>query len=720
MPSFLLEIGTEELPADFARKALPQLKILVSDDLGAKKLKHGKITCNSTPRRIVLEIADLASKSEDWHEDRKGPPASQGFVKGEASNAAIGFAKRYGIDVEDLEIRDTPKGEFLFITTIYKGLSASLLMQELIPKWISGLQGNRFMRWGNSELKFTRPIRWIVCKLDSIDIAVSIKDADPIIHSGHLSRGHRLYNQQISIPSATEYSKLLRKQGIIVDRKERQKFISNLISNKSTEISAISSCPLSLLEELTDLVESPSLIVGNFDESFLDLPPEVLCTVMQVHQRYIPLHKKGIVKEKVPLNSKNILFPSFLCISNGLEEASELIKKGNERVIKARFSDAQFFMKTDHSISSFDRNQKLKNVTFSEGLGSLYDRVTRIKWMAKELANILVLSQDTLDILLRSSDLCKNDLVSQMVSEFPELQGYMGSKYVIAEGESNDVALAILEHYSPRSSTDSLPESLPGAILAIAERIELILSIFSKGERPTGSSDPYALRRAGNGILQIIWEKELPIDLKQLLESSIIHWHKLFPAFKFSTNQLTYDISIFFQQRFSSLLEERGIESDLVQSISGKQVSVERLLKDPNEVNTRADLLMNLRKTGDLLKIQSVVTRAAKLAEKSTLDVNILSPSNVIDSNLFEKDSEFQMLRVLEELEPLVTNLEPGCYNKIADGLISSSNALSSFFDGQDSVLVMSDNKLLRENRLNLLSILRNQAFLLADFSVIN
>ncbi len=720
MPSFLLEIGTEELPADFSKKALPQLQILVAEELGAKRLRHGQITCSSTPRRLVVEIVDLASKADDWQEDRKGPPASQGFVNGEPSKAAIGFAKRYGVQVKDLEIRNTPKGEFVYAKTIYKGLQAEELLKSLIPEWIDGLQGNRFMRWGKSGLRFSRPIRWIVCKLDKTDISISLREADPVINSSDISRGHRLYNQNIIISSASEYSQLLREQGVIVDRKERQELIQNIIQNKSSEINASTNCPSSLLDELTDLVESPSLIVGNFDKTFLDLPPEVLCTVMQVHQRYIPLYKQTVSNNKIPLTSKNILLPLFFCISNGLQESSEFIKKGNQRVLKARFSDAQFFMKTDLSISTKDRIEKLKKVTFAEGLGTLYDRIVRIEWISKQLVGLLEISDKNKDSLIRASQLCKHDLVSHMVSEFPELQGYMGSKYVIIEGESREVALAILEHYSPRSSNDSLPESVPGSLLAIAERMELILSIFSKGERPTGSSDPYALRRAGNGILQIIWDKEIPLDFQQLLEKSVDKWNILFPEFNCSKNKLIDDISEFIQQRISSLLEERGIDSDLVHSVSGKTISIQRLLNDPIEIKQRAELLMNLRKSGQLSKIQSVVTRVARLAEKSSLSVNVLSPSNIIDTSLFEKDSEFQMLKVIETLEPLALKLEGGSYAAIADGLIAGSNALSSFFDGENSVLVMTENNEVRENRLNLLSILRNQALLLADFSVIN
>ncbi len=720
MSTFLLEIGIEDLPADFARSVNPQLKKIVETDLRKSRLSYEVVSCTSTPRRIALTITDLPQKAEDYLEERKGPPAASGFNNGDPTPAAIGFAKKYGVKTKDLLVRDTPKGPFVFANICHAGDLAENLLINLIPEWIGNLQGKRFMRWGSGDLRFSRPIRWVVCMIDKKKLSLQIQGVDPLINSENLTRGHRLYQYSLPITSASEYFDLLREVGVIVERNERCKLIKELINESALGIDAYPDIPSNLLEELADLVESPSLIKGSFDKTFLDLPPEVLITVMQVHQRYIPLYSQKSMKDPLALNAKNSLLSSFLCISNGLPKASELIKKGNERVLKARFSDAKFFWNIDVSISSENRLEDLSKVTFAAGLGTLLNRVERIEWLARKLSEFLDLSEPNSEYLIRAAHFCKHDLVSQMVGEFPELQGVMGGKYLLYEGEPREVALAVLEHYLPRSSGDTLPESIPGSILAIAERLELLVSIFSKGERPTGSSDPYALRRAANGVLQIIWEKEITLDMVELLTDSSTYWSSLFPMFETSASKLLKDLLDFFRQRVVSLLEESGIDQDLVQAVAGKMIDINDLLVDPKDVYKRAKLLAKMRKSGKLQGVQAVVTRAARLADKSNLNSDVLSSSNVVNSNLFEKECEYEMLETLDLLEPLVTSSDENRYEIITDKLISSAEILSKFFDGEGSVMVMVENKMIRENRLNLLAVLRNQSYVIADFSVIN
>jgi len=459
------------------------------------------------------------------------------------------------------------------------------------------------------------------------------------------------------------------------------------------------------------------LITGSFDESFLDLPPEVLSTVMKVHQRYIPLYKANVEFDPLSLHSRDILFPGFLCISNGLSSAKENIILGNEKVLKARFSDASFFIKSDLLISSSARIDKLKDVTFSEGLGSLYDRVNRIEWLTKLVTSKLKFDQEDIEKSVKVAHFSKHDLVSNMVDEFPELQGIIGSKYLLHEGESRDVCLGVLEHYKPKGTSDSLPSNNLGNAVSLAERFELLISIYAKGERPSGSSDPYALRRAANGILLILWNKDWQLNINKILNDSLIYWQQLFPSLSLDISNLLSELKEFFRQRIISLLEEKDVDFDIIQAVSGDTTSTSKLLDDPTDVYFRTSLLMEMRKNNTLNLLQAVVTRASKLAAKSSISKDVIDPLDFVDKSLFEKDCERKMFDVLEKLKPLAVNCDRDKYMLLADGLVSSTETLSNFFDGEGSVMVMTEDVNLRKNRLNLLTILRNQSFKLADFS---
>ena len=720
MSTFLLEIGTEELPADFAQSVIPQLEVSVSRDLNAQRLSHGGIFVSTTPRRISLIVEDLALQALDLEEESKGPPADIAFKDGKPTEASLGFARRLKIEANQLFVRETAKGSFVYGKTTKKGQSSVSLLTNLIPLWISYLQGRRFMRWGNNEYRFSRPIRWIVSLIDDQLIPISINNTDPTITSSKFSKGHRLNINDVHIESALEYKLTLQQSGVIVDRKFRKQIIIDLITKASAELNSSPDLPINLLEELTDLVESPSLIQGKIDSKFLDLPPEILTTVMKVHQRYVPLFLQSAKLDPLILNSRNTLLSTFICICNSLKDSEHIVRVGNERVLRARLSDAEFFFKSDLAKSSSERAEDLQNVVFAEGLGSLFDRVSRITWLTKYLSSKLSFDEDQEDFAVQAANLSKNDLISQMVGEFPELQGLMGGKYILSEGKDYNIAIAIFEQYFPRFSGDRLPESNTGSVLAIADKLELIFSIFSKGERPTGSSDPYALRRAGNGLFQILWSRDWSIDLDLLVSEAINHWAEILPDLRIQTKTLYNDISEFLRQRIISLLEEMSIDSDLVQAIVGDPTRLSRVLKDPYDAKIRADLLSSLRTNGKLLELQAVFNRASKLADKSDLNTNILGPEKIIDESLFESQCEFDLLSILREIEPLALANTYDRYTHLVEKLVLASKNLQEFFDGQNSVMVMSKEIDIRTNRLNLLALLRNQAFELADFTRIN
>ena len=718
--TFLLEIGTEELPADFARLALPQLEQLVRRDLGEARLSHGAVHCTGTPRRLVVQVHDLAAAAPDLEEERKGPPAAQAFKDGVPTQAAIGFARRCGIEPEALEVRDTAKGPFVFATVLERGRTATELLASSIPAWIAALQGRRFMRWGDGDCRFSRPVRWLVALLDAAVVPVELPGSDPAVRAGNQSRGHRLQAAAITIPSAEAYSDALAAAGVQVDRASRASAIRSLIEQAAAAQTATPDLPDDLFEELTDLVEAPLLIEGSVADHYLALPAEVLSTVMRAHQRYVPLYRQDAASDPLALDARASLLPRFLCIGNGLPEASDTVRRGNERVLKARLADAEFFVQADRAVASIDRRAQLARVTFAEGLGSLLDRVERLEWCTDVLLEQLQLPAAVAEHARRGAHLCKHDLVSQMVGEFPELQGVMGGKYLLAEGEPREVALAVLEHYLPRGAADALPSSDAGAVVALAERLELLLSIYAKGERPSGSSDPYALRRAGNGLLQILWNRGWRLDLQRLLSRATAHWAELLPHFTVDAPALAAELGEFLRQRLISLLEEEGVAADLVQAVAGDGVALARVIGDPFDARQRADLLADLRTSGELAAVQAVVTRAARLAEKGELDAVVLSPASVVDETLFEKSSEAGMLSVLRALEPIASGSSAERYAELARGLSAGAEALAAFFDGEQSVMVMADDGAVRRNRLNLLGVLRNQAAVLADFSRIS
>ena len=717
MATFLLEIGTEELPADFARLALPQLEQAVAADLETSRLDAISVRFTSTPRRRVVTATGLALQQRDLAEECKGPPAQQAFKDGQPTAAAIGFAKRCGIEASQLEVRDTDKGPFVFARTLEPGRPAIAVLSELVPRWIACLQGRRFMRWGEGEARFSRPIRWLVALLDDALVPVELSECDPPLRSGRLSRGHRLRAASITIRDADSYGEQLAAADVQVDREARGRWIREQLEAGAARLGASVDLPSELFDELIDLVESPQLIEGAIEERFLQLPPEVLSTVMRSHQRYVPLLRPDASVDPLALEAHGTLLPCFFCIGNGLAAAASTIRRGNERVLRARLADAEFFIAADRRIASIDRRDQLDRVTFAEGLGSLRDRTERLEWCTDVLLEQLELDAACGSHARRAAHLCKHDLVSQMVGEFPELQGVMGGKYLLAEGEARPVALAVLEHYLPRGAGDRLPGSEAGAVLAMAERLELLLSIYAKGERPSGSSDPYALRRAGNGLLQILWDRGWSLDLLSLLERACGHWAQLLPQYKLQAGLLASELAEFLRQRLISLLEEQGMAADLVQAVAGSGVALQRVLADPADARQRAALLLQLRSEGRLSAVQAVVQRASKLAEKGDLPLTVLSAEPVVNSGLFSSPSEKAMLTVLQQLEPIVLGDQPERYGTLATALAESAPVLAAFFDGDQSVMVMADDPALRANRLNLLGVLRNQASVLADFS---
>ncbi len=713
MSNFLLEVGTEDLPAGFVSDAIRQWKAMIPASLTAESLTNDGVEIYATPRRLVAIINNLPDRQVDRAEEIKGPSAAAAYKDGQPTPAAMGFAKKQGVDVTSLELRPTDKGEFIFIKKTIAGRETREILTELIPQWIFKLEGKRLMRWADGDLKFPRPIRWTIALWDDRILPIEIVNGEDVVKSGRLTQAHRvLHPAPVSVGSATEYLKTLASASVNVDQDRRKSDIQTQILAAAAKMGGVTEIYPDLLDEVTYLVEYPTAIVCKFDQEFLKLPTEVITTVMVTHQRYFPIFKD---------ETKQELLPHFITISNGDPAKSDLIAAGNGRVVRARLADGQYFYQADLAKPLADYLPRLETVTFQADLGSVKLKVDRIVKNASSIAAQLNLSPHESENIARAALLAKADLVTQMVGEFPELQGIMGSKYAIANGESTEVATAIFEHYLPRNAEDSFPQTLTGQVVGIADRLDTLVCIFGLGMLPTGSSDPFALRRAANAIVNIAWHANLAINLIQLIDRVVADFSQIRP--QVNIPELTKQLQDFFIQRLRNLLQEdRQIDYDLVNAILGENDPeyTERALTDLLDTRDRALFLQQIRANGTLETIYPTVNRSSKLAAQGNLDTQQLAPIQVVQPSLFQKVSEQAVYDGLIALEPQTKAAQASRdYQQLIDALAQLTPAISSFFDGENSVLVMDSNPEIKTNRLNLLGLVRNHARVLADFGSI-
>ncbi len=708
MVNFLLEVGVEELPADFVASAIAQWQQKIPQSLEEMFLIPEALEVYGTPRRLAVLIKGIADKQEDREEEIKGPPASVAFKNGQPTKAAAGFAKKQGVTVTDLELRETPKGEFVFLQKTILGRNTAEILQESCPQWITGLEGRRFMRWGDGDIRFPRPIRWLVALLDGDILPLELVNGSEIINSDRLSRGHRvLHPEPVSIPQASDYVKCLASAYVEVEPIKRSQKIQEDIKTKAESVGGTAEIYPDLLEEVVNLVEYPMAIVGEFEPEFLQLPTEVITTVMVTHQRYFPIKKQ------------NNLLPNFITISNGDPTKSDIIARGNARVIRARLADAQFFYKADSDEHLDTYLPQLETVTFQEDLGTMRDKVDRIMEIASSISQQLQVAQKQQQEIESTALLCKADLVTQMVYEFPELQGVMGEKYALISGESANVAKGIFEHYLPRGADDIMPETLNGQVVGIADRLDTLVSIFGLGMIPTGSSDPFALRRAANAVVNITWYADLEINLDQLLQESSAS----FIAANSNLESPVTALQDFFVQRIRTLLQdEKNIDYDLVNAVMGDNDSeyTTRVLEHLLDARDRALFLQEIRNNGQLDQIYEVINRSTRLAVKGDLGNQDLDPKGLVNPDLFESSSEQAFYDALVALVPQTKKAQTKRnYQLLVEGLAEISPTINNFFDGENSVLIMADDPNIKRNRLNLLGLLRNHARVLADFGAI-
>lgn len=616
----------------------------------------------------------------------KGPSAKVAFDEsGAPTKAALGFARGQGVAVEDLEVRETDQGPYVFAVSREEGLPASAVLTQWLPEFVTSLHFPKSMRWGDGSLRFGRPIRWLVALLDGQVLNVSVEG----VAAGNVSRGHRfLAPEPVVLTGPSEYVEQMRAAYVIVDAAERTAVVRDEVRKAAAAHGARALEDEDLVAEVANLVEWPTAVVGSFDESYLRLPRLALITPMREHQRYFPL-----------VDDAGRLLPQFITICNGPRDDLDVVRRGNEKVLAARLADAQFFYDEDRRVPLADYVARLKEVVFQEQLGTVYEKMERIRKLAAMLAEMAGADEATRQTVARGAYLAKADLVTQMVYEFPELQGVMGREYALLSGEGEAVADAVLEHYLPRFSGDELPSSLAGAILGIADKLDTIVGCFGVGLIPTGSQDPYALRRQALGVVRIVNAFSLDIDLDEALAVAVQAYGGRFD----NEDGLIQSVLDFFRQRMRGMLIEQGVRHDLVEAVIG--VGVE----DVAGVFARAEALAAFSESPEFEALVTAHERAANLASKGDTDE--------ISAELFQTDAErdlFAQIGVVRERLDVLVAAE-----RWSDALAELAG-LRPYVDRLfEDVMVMAPEEDLRRNRLALLRRTVKLFEVVADFRAV-
>ncbi len=659
MSKYLLEIGVEELPYKFIPMAISQLEAGFKTFLEANNVGYENIKVMATPRRLAVIIEGLASSQPDVEKTVKGPIATVAYDENKnLTPAGLGFAKKNGVEPSDLYVEDN----YLYAKISIKGKNTKELLQENVPQIFAKLQGPHFMRWGSNDVKFSRPIRWVLSILGSEEVKVKIIDKE----SSNLTNGHRFSTQNIVINSPDEYVEKLRNAHVLVDPTERKARILEVTKAEADKLNAITKISDDLLEEVTFITEYPVAVTCNFDEAYLTIPQEVAVTVMETHQRYFALYtKEGKLTNK------------FVTITNYIGNEFENIKAGNLRVIKARLDDAVFFFNEDTKKPLESYREALKGMTFQKGMGSVYDKTERIVKLAEKLNPSATVK--------RTAELCKADLATNLVFEFTELQGFIGADYARVSGETKEVQDGIREHYFPLNADSETAKSIEGQVVGIADKIDTICAVFAAGKKPTGSSDPLGVRRAALGIIKTILEHNLKIDLSKLIDEAL----ELLPI----KSDCKADIEEFFTQRLIIFLAN-DYKKEVLEACASKNPCVDL-----------ADYLARVRAVSNI--------NDAKLVENANRVLRILKDDikENITPNLFTLDAEKALYNEIQKI-----NFE-GNYSEYLQTLILANPTVTKFFD---DVLVMDKDEKIKNNRLALLNELKNKYIMLTDFSKLN
>ncbi|MHB1125780.1 MAG: glycine--tRNA ligase subunit beta [Bacillota bacterium] len=685
----LLEIGTEEIPARFMDPALTQIKELAEKLLAEQRLEYTRMASYGTPRRLSIYITALDEIQKDLLDEAKGPPLSAAFgADGQPTKAAFGFARSRGVTVEELKVKSTPTGDYVFAVARNQGKPAADVLPALLKNMILGLSFPKPMRWGSGEMRFARPIRWMLALFGSEIIELELGG----VASGRQSRGHRfLAFGDINLATAEDYLKKMEEGFVIADQQERRRIIWEQIGEVARTYGGLVKKDDALLDEVTYLLEYPTALCGGFEEKYLQLPREVVITPMREHQRYFPVE-----------DSYGNLLPLFITVRNGNTAGLESVRAGNEKVLRARLADAEFFYREDIKDPLSSKVDRLKNIVFQESLGTLYQKVERIRNLVADLGARLDLAEEMQKRAARAAYLAKADLVTNMVYEFPELQGVMGGYYASLSGEDGEVARAVSQHYRPRSAEDALPESMEGALVSIADKMDNIAGCFALGFLPTGSQDPYALRRQALGICNILLERQWHVSLTGILTKAYAEYKERIQA-KLTCEEFLKEAGQFFRQRLENILAERGNRYDVIEAVLSINAD------DPIDISHRAAAVAEFRKTEGFNALITGFTRAANLSRKA--------PPWVVEPRLFQEEVEHRLYQALERVKAEAElHLREKNYLRVLLEMSNLREPIDRFFEG---VLVMAEDERVRNNRLAMLKDIATFMSSVADLSKI-
>lgn len=662
---FLFEIGLEELPSRYVDKAEADLKKITEDELKAERISFSETESFSTPRRVAVIIKNIAEKQEDLDKKSIGPSIEIAYKDGELTKAGEGFVKSQGAEKEDIKIVENEKGKYISVEKFVKGKETKEILPEILSNIIRKIEFEKSMKWGDKSFRFARPIKWFVTLFGNEVLNFEFEG----IKGSNKTRGMRYFaSQDVVISSPSEYEKTLKENFVIPKKDKRREEILKGIKESCEKDGDTAIINDYLMEEVVNLIEYPYVIKGEYNKDYLQLPEDITTITMETHQRYFP------VKDK---NGK--LTNKFILVRNA-PEYSETVKKGNEKVIEPRLADAKFFFEEDLKNKFSDNVEKLKEVTFQKDMGTIYDKIRRSKKIAEYLIEKTGKQSDKENVL-RTVELAKADLVSNVISEkeFTKLQGFMGSIYAEKQGENKNVALGIFEHYLPRYQGDILPTTIEGALAGIADKMDTVIGCFSVGLKPTSSKDPYALRRAVQGIVYVTLSSVLEYDYKELIKKS----YEIFSDDKKVTEKnVIEDVTEFFKQRIINVLSER-YNKDLI----NYEIDLESNIVQLDE---RLKVLSKLSKTENFDKLINLLKRVKNIL-KDEKENNI-----VVNENLFNTEQEKNLLLFINKLEKIESS-EFETYTSI---LIDNEEVINDFFD---KVIINDENTEIKNNRISLL-----------------
>lgn len=677
----LLEIGLEEMPARFIRGSIQQLEEKVRSWLDGNGIEHGDVSAFSTPRRLAVLVNNVAESQQDKEEEAKGPTKKIAQDEnGNWSKAALGFSRSQGMSPEDIYFKEIKGVEYAHIKRFIKGKETFELLPQL-QKLVEDMHFPNNMKWGSHQLRYVRPIRWLVALFGNEVIPFTIAG----VSTGTVTKGHRFLGEDISIDRPEDYEEALHSQFVIANEPNRKRIIVEQITELEKENGWSVPIEEDLLEEVTNLVEYPTAFSGKFDDKFLGLPEEVLITSMKTHQRYFPVK-----------DAQGSLLPYFISVRNGGNSHIDTVAKGNEKVLRARLADGEFFYEEDQKLEIADALKKLESIIYQEKIGTLAQKVNRIQKITRELSTLLGLSENETLLANRAAEICKFDLVTNMVDEFPELQGIMGEKYALQKGENEEVAKAVNEHYQPRHAQDDIPGSLTGAIVGVADKLDTIVTAFAIGLIPTGSHDPYALRRNATGIVNILKGMNWNISLENLLRRVIKITKE---DLSIENEELVENLVQFFKLRIKYLLQEQNVRYDIVEAVLGGELgSVPDIISRAGTLNEHKD------EEGFKETIESLA-RVMNIAQKA-------EGEDEVNSALFENNEEEQLYKEYKNVLDIFAS-ENDSESRFSV-LRNLSPAITAYFD---HTMVMSEDENIRKNRL---AQMKKLSDVLASYAMVN